>query len=100
MRWRDHVVLSLIPAGRLCSVVVRHQLLRRRYFAGWADKICGKTIPLDGPYWGYTLHEPIGVVGAIIPWNVRRYICVSQIRLLAEMPLCAPISVCWCNTLA
>ena len=37
--------------------------------AGWADKICGKTIPIDGPFFGYTLHEPIGVVGAIVPWN-------------------------------
>lgn len=40
-----------------------------RYYAGWADKIQGKTIPVDGPYWAYTLHEPIGVVGQIIPWN-------------------------------
>lgn len=40
-----------------------------RYYAGWADKIQGKTIPVDGPYWAYTVHEPIGVVGQIIPWN-------------------------------
>ncbi|KAG2485836.1 hypothetical protein HYH03_015419 [Edaphochlamys debaryana] len=40
-----------------------------RYYAGWADKIHGKTIPVDGPYWAYTFHEPIGVVGQIIPWN-------------------------------
>lgn len=40
-----------------------------RYYAGWADKIQGKTIPTDGPYFAYTLHEPIGVVGQIIPWN-------------------------------
>ncbi|EDV26544.1 uncharacterized protein TRIADDRAFT_37388 [Trichoplax adhaerens] len=40
-----------------------------RYFAGWADKIHGKTIPVDGPYMTYTRHEPIGVCGQIIPWN-------------------------------
>lgn len=40
-----------------------------RYYAGWADKLHGKTIPVDGPYWAYTLHEPLGVVGQIIPWN-------------------------------
>ncbi|KXZ48141.1 hypothetical protein GPECTOR_30g237 [Gonium pectorale] len=40
-----------------------------RYYAGWADKIHGKTIPVDGPYMAYTLHEPLGVVGQIIPWN-------------------------------
>ncbi len=40
-----------------------------RYFAGWADKIHGKTIPIDGEYFCYTKHEPVGVVGQIIPWN-------------------------------
>jgi aldehyde dehydrogenase (NAD+) len=40
-----------------------------RYFAGWADKIHGKTIPIDGDFLCYTRHEPIGVVGQIIPWN-------------------------------
>src|SRR5215207_9676681 len=40
-----------------------------RYYAGWADKIHGKTIPVDGPFFCYTRHEPIGVVGQIIPWN-------------------------------
>jgi aldehyde dehydrogenase (NAD+) len=40
-----------------------------RYFAGWADKIQGKTIPVDGEFFCYTRHEPVGVVGQIIPWN-------------------------------
>jgi aldehyde dehydrogenase (NAD+) len=40
-----------------------------RYFAGWADKIHGKTIPIDGDFLCYTRHEAIGVVGQIIPWN-------------------------------
>jgi len=40
-----------------------------RYYAGWTDKIHGKTIPVDGPYFCYTKHEPVGVVGQIIPWN-------------------------------
>jgi aldehyde dehydrogenase (NAD+) len=40
-----------------------------RYYAGWADKIQGKTIPVDGNYFCYTRHEPVGVVGQIIPWN-------------------------------
>jgi aldehyde dehydrogenase (NAD+) len=40
-----------------------------RYYAGWADKITGKTIPVDGNFFCYTRHEPIGVVGQIIPWN-------------------------------
>jgi len=40
-----------------------------RYFAGWADKIHGKTIPVDGSYLCYTRHEPVGIVGQVIPWN-------------------------------
>lgn len=39
------------------------------YYAGWSDKIFGKTIPIDGPYFTYTRHEAIGVCGQIIPWN-------------------------------
>ncbi|HXW99980.1 MAG TPA: aldehyde dehydrogenase family protein [Candidatus Acidoferrales bacterium] len=41
-----------------------------RYMAGWATKIEGNTIPISaGKYFAYTLREPIGVVGQIIPWN-------------------------------
>src|SRR5690625_866946 len=40
-----------------------------RYFAGWATKIEGETIPVRGSILNYTLREPIGVIGAIIPWN-------------------------------
>ena len=40
-----------------------------RYFAGWADKNQGKTIPVSGNYFCYTRHEPVGVVGQITPWN-------------------------------
>ncbi|MFL5288650.1 MAG: aldehyde dehydrogenase family protein, partial [Rhodopila sp.] len=42
-----------------------------RYMAGWATKITGTTQPLSlpGEYLSYTLCEPVGVVGQIIPWN-------------------------------
>ena len=40
-----------------------------RYYAGLTDKVQGDTIPVPGPYLNYTLREPVGVVGAIIPWN-------------------------------
>src|SRR5213080_2450383 len=40
-----------------------------RYYAGWADKVHGKTIPVEGSFFCYTRHEPVGVVGQIIPWN-------------------------------
>jgi len=43
-----------------------------RYMAGWATKVEGNTIPISsggGKYFAYTLREPVGVVGQIIPWN-------------------------------
>ncbi|KAL4227778.1 Retinal dehydrogenase 1 [Mactra antiquata] len=40
-----------------------------RYYAGWADKNTGKTIPVDGDFFCYTRHEPVGICGQIIPWN-------------------------------
>jgi aldehyde dehydrogenase (NAD+) len=40
-----------------------------RYYAGFADKIHGQTIPIRGNYFCYTRKEPVGVVGQIIPWN-------------------------------
>ena len=39
------------------------------HYAGWADKIHGDTIPVKGPNFNYTVREPVGVVGQIIPWN-------------------------------
>ena len=40
-----------------------------RYYAGWADKIYGTTLPAGPTGFGYTLREPVGVVGMITPWN-------------------------------
>lgn len=40
-----------------------------RYYAGWADKVQGRTVPVAGNYFTYLRHEPVGVVGQIIPWN-------------------------------
>jgi len=42
-----------------------------RYMAGWATKIAGSTIPIGAPgqFHSYTVKEPIGVVGQIVPWN-------------------------------
>lgn len=43
-----------------------------RYYAGWADKIHGNTIETSKDKIVYTTHEPLGVVGQIIPWNFPR----------------------------
>ena len=61
-----------------------------RYYAGWADKIEGKTIPVAGPYFCYTRHEPVGVVGQIIPWNFP---------LLMQAWKLGPALACGCTVL-
>lgn len=52
-----------------------------RYNAGWATKLNGETrnISLPGDWHAYTLREPIGVVGLIVPWNVPLAMAVSKI---------------------
>jgi acyl-CoA reductase-like NAD-dependent aldehyde dehydrogenase len=39
------------------------------YWSEWPTRIFGEVLPVDGPFHMYTLREPVGVVGAIIPWN-------------------------------
>jgi phenylacetaldehyde dehydrogenase len=62
-----------ISVARVADVPLAVDLFR--YMAGWATKIEGTTIPISVPYapgaefFSYTLREPVGVVGQIIPWN-------------------------------
>ena len=72
-----------------------------RYYAGWADKIHGATIPIAGPYMAYTKEEPVGVVGQIIPWNFPALMlawklgpalatgCTSVVKTAEQTPLTA-----------
>lgn len=73
---RDRVHLASLesldngkPYGIAYAADLHLVIQNLRYFAGWADKMHGKTIPIDGDYFAYTRHEPVGVVGQIIPWN-------------------------------
>ncbi len=64
-----------------------------RYMAGWPTKICGSTVPISalpapGEYLAYTLREPVGVVGQIIPWNFP--------LLMAAWKL-GPVLACGCT---
>ena len=59
-----------------------------RYYAGWVRRICGETIPVDGPFLNYTLREPVGVVGAIVPWNYPT--CIATWKF-------APALACGCS---
>ncbi len=55
------------------------------YYAGWPTKITGDTIPVSfphsfgGPYHAYTRREPIGVVAAIIPWNLPLLMAIKKL---------------------
>ncbi|CAN5716000.1 aldehyde dehydrogenase DhaS [soil metagenome] len=54
---------------REAQIDVSHAIDAFRYYAGWASKLQGETLPVRGNVLNYTLREPVGVVGAIIPWN-------------------------------
>uniref|UniRef100_A0A0D9V2G6 Aldehyde dehydrogenase 1 n=1 Tax=Leersia perrieri TaxID=77586 RepID=A0A0D9V2G6_9ORYZ len=58
---------KLLSLGKIIDMPAAAQMLR--YYAGAADKIHGESLRVAGKYQGYTLKEPIGVVGVIIPWN-------------------------------
>ncbi|XP_008808790.2 aldehyde dehydrogenase family 2 member C4 [Phoenix dactylifera] len=66
-------MLDSLDAGKLLkmgkSMDIPHCANMLRYYAGAADKIHGETLKLSSQCQGYTLKEPIGVVGHIIPWN-------------------------------
>ena len=58
------------PINESRAVDVPFTVEHFRYYAGWATKIHGETLPVsNGNYFTYTLREPVGVVGQIIPWN-------------------------------
>ncbi|XP_073526612.1 aldehyde dehydrogenase 1A1 [Phyllobates terribilis] len=73
---RDILILSTlesIDAGKAFTYSyfadIPGALKSLRYCAGWADKNHGRTIPMDGDFFTFTRHEPVGVCGQIIPWN-------------------------------
>ena len=59
-----------------------------RYYAGWTDKIMGQVIPARTDALTYTIREPVGVVGAIVPWNFPLMIGIWKI---------APALACGCT---
>ena len=68
-----------VTDARVGDVAFSYELLR--YMAGWSTKICGQTIPLStaAPFHAYTLREPVGVCGQIVPWNFSLMMAVWKI---------------------
>src|SRR5438552_53574 len=61
-----------------------------RYYAGWVNKIYGETNPSDAAFFNFTLREPVGVCGQIIPWNFPLLMCAWK---LAPALACGNTSV-------
>ncbi|HEX6135927.1 MAG TPA: aldehyde dehydrogenase family protein, partial [Longimicrobiales bacterium] len=64
---------------REAKIDIRQSIDALRYYAGWTTKLHGATIPVRGNLFNYTLREPIGVVGAIIPWNFPLLMAVWKV---------------------
>lgn len=67
-------LLESLDTGKLLvdalAIDVPQTIAHLRYFAGWATKVEGRTIPVSAPgLLNYTVREPVGVVAGIIPWN-------------------------------
>lgn len=81
---RDATILANIESldtGKPISLVrfeIQSSVGTLRYYAGFADKIHGKTIPADFGLLSMTRREPVGVVGQIIPWNVPLLMLVGK----------------------
>ena len=68
----DLAKLQTLESGKPLSASqadVAHSITIFQYFSGWADKIHGNTLPIDGSFWSLTRKEPVGVCGQITPWN-------------------------------
>jgi aldehyde dehydrogenase (NAD+) len=64
---------------REAKIDIRQAIDALRYYAGWTTKMHGATLPVRGNLLNYTLREPVGVVGAIIPWNFPLLMAVWKI---------------------
>jgi aldehyde dehydrogenase (NAD+) len=84
--------IESVDAGKPLAAVRRQDMAAvidtMRYYAGWCDKITGSVIPARPGALTYTVREPVGVVGAIIPWNFPLMIGMWKI---------APALACGCT---
>src|ERR1700761_2445584 len=86
------IEIESLDAGKPLAAVRRQDMAAVidtvRYYAGWCDKITGQVIPARPDALTYTLREPVGVVGAIVPWNFPLMIGMWKI---------APALACGCT---
>lgn len=86
------IMLETLNAGKTIASVRRQDMPAAidtvRYYAGWCDKIIGQVIPARQDALTYTVREPVGVVGAIVPWNFPIMIGIWKV---------APALACGCT---
>jgi aldehyde dehydrogenase (NAD+) len=86
------IELESLDAGKPVAAIRRQDLPAvldtLTYYAGWADKVNGQVIPARTDALTYTVREPIGVVGVIVPWNFPLMIAMWKI---------APALACGCT---
>jgi aldehyde dehydrogenase (NAD+) len=86
------IEIESLDAGKPLAAVRRQDMAAVidtvRYYAGWCDKITGQVIPARPDALTYTVREPVGVVGAIVPWNFPLMIGMWKI---------APALACGCT---
>jgi aldehyde dehydrogenase (NAD+) len=86
------IEIESLDAGKPLAAVRRQDMAAvidtLRYYAGWCDKITGQVIPARPDALTYTVREPVGVVGAIVPWNFPLMIGMWKI---------APALACGCT---
>src|SRR6185312_13429877 len=78
-------LIETIDNGKLLRMAkmidVANSADRMRYYAGWATKLSGDTLDasLMGTWHSYTLREPVGVVGLVVPWNFPLMMAVTKL---------------------
>lgn len=88
----DLALLGTIESGKTIkesrSADVGGAIDAFRYYAGAVRRLGGRTVPVDGPYVSFTMRDPVGVVGAIVPWNFP--LCLAAWKI-------APALACGCS---
>lgn len=67
------------PIGNSRNIDIPAARSAFEYYSGWADKLTGETIPADAELFSYTLREPLGIIGAITPWNFP--LCIASQKI-------------------
>jgi acyl-CoA reductase-like NAD-dependent aldehyde dehydrogenase len=79
----EFAMLETLDAGKPLAeskhVEMKQSIDVLRYYAGYANKITGDTLPSNGGNFVFTLREPLGVVGAITPWNFPMLLAMWKI---------------------